>query len=42
VTVDVGRSRRFLRIHCLDLDDEEALVARIHERYERLLEEIFP
>lgn len=42
VTVDVDRGRRYLRIHCLDLDDEAALVARIHDRYERLLEEIFP
>ena len=42
VTVDVDRSRRYLRIHCLDLDDEAALVARIRDRYERLLKEIFP
>lgn len=42
VTVDVDRDRRHLRIHCLDLADEDALVKRIHERYERLLEEIFP
>ena len=42
VTVDVDRGRRLLRIHCLDLDDEQALVARIHDRYEALLEEIFP
>lgn len=42
VTVDVDRSRRLLRIHCLDLDDEQALVARIRGRYEALLEEIFP
>jgi multicomponent K+:H+ antiporter subunit E len=42
VTVDVDRGRRLLRIHCLDLDDEQALVARIRTRYEALLEEIFP
>jgi multicomponent K+:H+ antiporter subunit E len=42
VTVDVDRRRRLLHIHCLDLADERALVARIHERYESLLEEIFP
>ena len=42
VTVDVDRRRRRLRIHCLDLESEAALVERIHERYERLLEEIFP
>ncbi|MEF8794402.1 Na+/H+ antiporter subunit E [Thiohalorhabdus sp.] len=42
VTVDVDRRRRQLRIHCLDLADESALVERIHDRYECLLEEIFP
>jgi multicomponent K+:H+ antiporter subunit E len=42
VTVDVDRGRRYLHIHCLDLDDEAALVERIRERYERLLEEVFP
>jgi multicomponent K+:H+ antiporter subunit E len=42
VSVDVSRDRRVLTIHCLDLDDEQALVSRIHQRYERLLEEIFP
>mgnify|MGYP006299592699 CR=1 FL=1 len=42
VTVDVDRGRRRLLIHCLDLADEEALVARIRERYETLLQEIFP
>lgn len=42
VTVDVDRGRRRLLIHCLDLADEAALVARIRERYESLLQEIFP
>ena len=42
VSVDVSRDHRRLCIHCLDLDDEQALVRRIHERYERLLKEIFP
>ncbi|MFA9461881.1 Na+/H+ antiporter subunit E [Thiohalorhabdus methylotrophus] len=42
VTVDVDREGGRLWIHCLDLQDEQALIERIRQRYERLLEEIFP
>ncbi|HKJ88421.1 MAG TPA: Na+/H+ antiporter subunit E, partial [Gammaproteobacteria bacterium] len=42
VTVDVDREGGLLWIHCLDLEDEEALVERIRNRYEQPLEEVFP
>ena len=42
VTVDVDRHGRHLWIHCLDLDDEAALIERIRTRYEQPLKELFP
>ena len=33
--------RRILVIHTLDVDDREAMIAQIRERYERPLKEIF-
>jgi multicomponent K+:H+ antiporter subunit E len=42
VTVDVDRHARHLLIHCLDLDDEAALIAQIRTRYEQPLKELFP
>ncbi|SCY50159.1 Na+/H+ antiporter subunit E [Thiohalorhabdus denitrificans] len=42
VTVDVDRAGGRLWIHCLDLEDEAALIERIRQRYETLIEEIFP
>lgn len=41
VTADVDAEGRTLLIHALDVDDEEALVRHIRERYEMPLKEIF-
>lgn len=37
----LSEDRRSLLVHALDLDDEDALVAQIKERYEMPLKEIF-
>lgn len=42
VSADLSADRRFLLIHALDVDDEARLVARIKQRYEAPLKEIFP
>ena len=42
VSADLSADRRFLLIHALDVDDEDRLVARIKQRYEAPLKEIFP
>jgi multicomponent K+:H+ antiporter subunit E len=42
VSVDVTEDRGRLLVHCLDTDDEAALIAEIKQRYERPLTEIFP
>ena len=42
VSADLSADRRFLLIHALDVDDEARLVARIKQRYEAPLQEIFP
>lgn len=41
VSADLSEDNRTLLIHALDVDDEPALVASIHARYETLLREIF-
>lgn len=41
VSADLSADRRFLLIHALDVDDEARLVARIKQRYEAPLKEIF-
>jgi len=41
VSVDVSENRDFLLVHCLDVDDPDAVAMRIKERYERRLREIF-
>lgn len=41
VTADVAPDRKHLLIHCLNVDDEAAVVARIKHRYEAPLKEIF-
>lgn len=40
-SVDISTDRRTLLIHTLDIDDPDALVAQIRERYERRIKEIF-
>ncbi len=41
VSADLSADRRTLLLHCLDIDDEAALVAQIKQRYERPLLEVF-
>ena len=41
VTTDVSLARNALLIHALHVEDEEALVRTIRERYEKRLQEIF-
>lgn len=41
VSADVSDDRRTLLVHVLDVDDEAALIARIKQRYEAPLKEVF-
>lgn len=41
VSADISDDRSVLLIHVLDLEDEQALVQLIKERYERPLQEVF-
>lgn len=41
VSSDISADRKFLLIHALDVDDEEALIEAIKTRYETPLREIF-
>ena len=41
VASNLDLSRKILLIHCLDVDDEAALIAQIKTRYEAALKEIF-
>lgn len=42
VSAELSADRRHLLIHCLDVDDPQALVATIKQRYEAPLREVFP
>jgi multicomponent K+:H+ antiporter subunit E len=42
VSAEVSEDKRSLLIHALDVDDTDALVAQIQQRYEAPLQEIFP
>ncbi len=42
VTSDLSQDGRFLLVHCLDVADPEAEVARIKHRYEARIKAIFP
>lgn len=42
VSSDLSADGRSLLVHCLDIDNAEATVARIKERYEQRLRKIFP
>ena len=42
VSTSLSADRRTLLLHVLDLDDADQLVARIKDRYEAPLREIFP
>ena len=41
VSSELSRDRRNLLIHCLDLDDETALIMNIKSRYEAPLKQVF-
>jgi multisubunit Na+/H+ antiporter MnhE subunit len=41
ISSDFSNDKRFLLVHCLDLDHEESLVASIKNRYEKRLRRIF-
>ncbi|MBE2211847.1 MAG: Na+/H+ antiporter subunit E, partial [Xanthomonadaceae bacterium] len=41
LSVELTDSRRFLLVHCFDLQDADATIAEIKTRYESLLKEIF-
>lgn len=41
VSAEIAPGRRYVLIHALDVDDEEALVRTIKERYEAPIKEIF-
>lgn len=42
VSADISADRKLLLIHVLDVDDDQALVNGIRERYEIPLQEMFP
>ena len=42
VSVSLSKDRQYLLIHVLDLQDSQALINQIKQRYERPLMEIFP
>lgn len=42
VSADISADRQLLLIHVLDVDDDEALISSIRERYEIPLQEMFP
>lgn len=42
VSCDLTEDKRYLLVHCLNLEDAEATVAQIKARYERPLKEIYP
>ncbi len=42
VSSDLSTDGRTLLVHCLDVGDEEQLVRRIKDRYERRIKAIFP
>lgn len=41
VSTDISNDKRQLLIHALDVDDDDELIAGIHQRYEKPLKEIF-
>lgn len=42
VTAQLSADRRYLLIHCLNVDDPDAMIADIKRRYEAPLKEVFP
>lgn len=42
VTAELSRDRRFLLVHCLHVEDPQAMIDEIKQRYEAPLRRIFP
>lgn len=42
VSAELSEDRRWLLVHCLSVDDPQALIAEVKSRYEAPLREIFP
>ncbi len=42
VSAELSADRRTLLVHCLDVEDTDALVREIKQRYEQPLKEVFP
>ncbi len=42
LSADLSQDRRFLLIHCLDVDDHDAFIHYIKQRYEAPLRKLFP
>lgn len=42
VTAELSEDRRFLLVHCLNVDDPQALIADIKQRYELPMRKVFP
>ena len=42
VTADLSKDRRYLLVHCLDIDDPQHMVDDIKRRYEAPLRRVFP
>lgn len=42
LSCDLTADKRYLLVHCLNLEDAEAMIAQIKTRYERPLMEIYP
>lgn len=42
LTAELSEDRRFLLVHCLNVDDPEALIADIKQRYELPMRKVFP
>lgn len=42
VSAELSEDRKFLLIHCLDVDDPQAMIDEIKQRYEAPLRKVFP
>ena len=42
VTAELSKDRRYLLVHCLDIDDPQHMVDDIKRRYEAPLRRVFP
>lgn len=42
LTAELSEDRRYLLVHCLDIDDPEAMIADLKRRYEAPMLKVFP